>query len=68
MFRVIFLIRVTYPVDRVTYPDKEMKRLPCEFCAPLFTAWPAGSLQKFTLPVKAAAFTRAAFIRAAFTK
>ena len=26
--RIIYLIRVTYPIDRVTYPDKEVKKLP----------------------------------------
>ena len=50
-------------MNRVTYPDKEVKRLPCEFCPPLFTAWPAGLLRKFTSPVKAAAFIKAAFTK-----
>ena len=58
---VVCLIRVIYPVVRVIYPDKEVKWLPLEFWAPLFAAWPAGLLRKFTSPVKAAAFIRAAF-------
>ena len=52
-------IRVTYPIVRVTHPDKEVKRFHWE--APLFEAPPAVSLRKFTLPVKMAAFIKAAF-------
>ena len=47
---VLFIIRVTYPVVRATYPDKEVKRLHWE--APWVTAPPAGSLWKFITPVK----------------
>ena len=56
---VLFTIKVTYPVDRATYPDKEVKRLHWE--APLFKAPPAGLLRKFTSLVKEAAFTGVTF-------
>ena len=50
-------------MNRVTHPDKEVKRLHYEFRAPLFVALPAGLLWKFTSLIKAAAFTKAAFIK-----
>ena len=56
---VLFIIKVTYPVIRATYLDKEVKRLHWE--ALLFTAPPAGSLRKFTSPVKEAALTGVTF-------
>ena len=56
-------IRITYPINRVIYPDKKVKQFHYKFRALLFTALPAGSLQKFSSPVKAAAFTKAAFIK-----